>query len=49
MAQLQNTDKPKRFYQDVTVVDAADGHGIELDGRSIKTPERNQLVVPASC
>lgn len=47
MTQPPNPDLPKRFYTDVAVVDVAGGHGVELDGRPIKTPERNRLIVPA--
>jgi len=37
----------KRFYTSVTVVAVAEGQwGVELDGRSIKTPARNPLVLP---
>lgn len=46
MTQPPNPDLPKRFYKDVAVVDVAGGRGVELDGRPIKTPERNRLIVP---
>ena len=38
----------KRFYTDVTVKPVESGFAIELDGRTIKTPARNLLVVPIS-
>lgn len=37
----------KRFYQAVTVVDSADGFGILLDGRPLRTPARATLTVPS--
>ena len=36
----------KRFWKDVTVVAAAGGWSVELDGRPIRTPARELLVVP---
>ena len=36
----------KRFYKEVTVKSGETGFAIELDGRTIKTPARNSLVVP---
>lgn len=42
---MDQSKKPKRFYTDVTVVQSADGHSVELDGRVIKTPGRKPLVV----
>lgn len=38
----------KRFYQDVTVAPVGDAYGIQLDGRPMKTPQRNPLAVPVS-
>lgn len=37
---------PKRFYKDATIAAKAVGYGIELDGRSVKTPRRAPLTVP---
>lgn len=37
---------PKRFYKDVSVGSAGDAYQIELDGRHIKTPGKNSLLVP---
>ncbi len=37
---------PKRFYKHVTVGQGDDGHAIQLDGRPVKTPARNDLVAP---
>jgi chaperone required for assembly of F1-ATPase len=39
---------PKRFYTEVSVVEGEGGHAIHLDGKPIKTPARNALVVPTS-
>ena len=37
---------PKRFYKDVTVDRTADGFAVRLDGKSLRTPGRAELVVP---
>lgn len=39
---------PKRFYKDVTIAEGGEGHAIHLDGRPVKTPAKNALVVPAA-
>ena len=36
----------KRFWKDVAVVPAEHGWSVELDGRPIRTPARELLVVP---
>jgi chaperone required for assembly of F1-ATPase len=36
----------KRFYRKAEPVQRASGHGITLDGKPIKTPEKRDLVVP---
>jgi chaperone required for assembly of F1-ATPase len=36
----------RRFYKEVTVSKEASGHAIELDGRSIRTPMKNTLLLP---
>lgn len=36
----------KRFYKEVSVSSAQDGFAVLLDGRSVKTPGRNALVLP---
>jgi chaperone required for assembly of F1-ATPase len=36
----------KRFYKLAGVVPVADGHGVTLDGRLVKTPGKRDLVVP---
>lgn len=38
----------KRFYKDVSVSPAGDAFAILLDGRPMKTPQRNALAVPKS-
>ena len=38
--------RPKRFYTDVSVVDAESGFGVLLDARPIKTPLKQSFVVP---
>lgn len=37
----------KRFYKQVSVAPVEGGFGIFLDGKSVKTPARNLLTVPA--
>jgi len=38
----------KRFYRDVSVSPVGDAFAILLDGRPMKTPQRNALAVPVS-
>jgi len=38
----------KRFYSDVSVSPEGGGHAITLDGRPVKTPQRNALALPTS-
>ncbi len=38
----------KRFYKDVSVSPVGDAFAISLDGRPMKTPQRNPLAVPRS-
>jgi chaperone required for assembly of F1-ATPase len=37
---------PKRFYTDVTVAPMDGGFAVLLDGKTVKTPARNALVLP---
>ena len=37
---------PKRFYSDVTVEETGHGFIVKLDGKSLKTPGKNDLVLP---
>ena len=37
-----------RFYKQAGVVPAADGHGVNLDSRLVKTPGKRDLVVPSA-
>jgi chaperone required for assembly of F1-ATPase len=37
----------KRFYKQVAISPEAGGYAVRLDGRTVKTPGRNTLVVPA--
>lgn len=39
-------EKPRRFYKAVTVVEVDGGHGIRLDGRTLKTPRAAPLILP---
>jgi len=36
----------KRFYKQVSIAPLEDGFGVLLDGKSVKTPARNTLVLP---
>lgn len=36
----------KRFYKDVTVTEAADGFGVALDGKALRSPAKRPLVLP---
>jgi chaperone required for assembly of F1-ATPase len=38
--------KAKRFWKDATVVNDDAGYSVMLDGRAVKTPAKNHLVVP---
>jgi len=38
----------KRVYREVTVRPVADGWGIALDGRPMRTPGRSELIVPSA-
>src|SRR5271167_249233 len=38
----------KRFYQRAETVAAADGYRVALDGKPIKTPSKQALVVPSA-
>lgn len=37
---------PKRFYKNVGIVETAEGFGVELDGRGLKTDSQKVLIVP---
>lgn len=38
--------KAKRFWKEASVIEAEGGFSVALDGRSVKTPAKNLLVVP---
>jgi chaperone required for assembly of F1-ATPase len=38
----------KRFYKKAGTVPVADGHGVTLDGRLVKTPAKRDLIVPSA-
>lgn len=40
-------EKPRRFYKAVAVTEADGGFGVLLDGRNLRTPKLERLVVPA--
>lgn len=37
----------KRFWKAADIVEATDGYGVALDGRTVRTPARAELVVPS--
>jgi chaperone required for assembly of F1-ATPase len=39
-------EKPRRFYKAVTVTEAEGGFGVLLDGRNLRTPKAERLVLP---
>jgi len=39
-------EPPKRFYKTVSVQQGADGHGVFLDGKPIRTPAGGALILP---
>ncbi|WP_299816139.1 ATP12 family protein [uncultured Jannaschia sp.] len=39
---------PKRFWTDATVEAVPRGHAVRLDGRSVRTPLKTELVVPSA-
>ncbi|WP_137391470.1 ATP12 family chaperone protein [Rhodoligotrophos defluvii] len=45
-AHAQDRPLPKRFYKQAEVREANGGFTVTLDGRSIKTPLKNPLIVP---
>lgn len=44
--ELMRAELPKKFYQTATVEQEGAGFAIKLDGRGVKTPGRNPLVLP---
>lgn len=41
-------EKPRRFYADVTVARADDGFNVQLDGRVLRTPQAQRLLLPTA-
>jgi chaperone required for assembly of F1-ATPase len=39
-------EKPRRFYKAVTIIEADGGFGVQLDGRNLRTPKAQIMVVP---
>ena len=39
-------EKPKRFYKDVSVVEAEGGFAVQLDGRNVRGPKGGRVVLP---
>ena len=40
------TEKPKRFYKAVSVVEADAAFGVQLDGRNLRTPKAERMALP---
>ena len=38
--------KPKRFWQDVSILKVGNGYSVLLDGRGVKTPAKAPLILP---
>ena len=46
-AQGKNDQKwPKRFYEKVSIKEAENGYSVLLDGKTVKTPGKNLLILP---
>jgi chaperone required for assembly of F1-ATPase len=46
-AKAENRELPRRFYKQAGVASADGGFGVMLDGRPVKTPAKNALLVPS--
>ncbi len=46
-AKAENRELPRRFYKQAGVAEADGGYGVMLDGRQVRTPDKNALIVPA--
>lgn len=46
--ELMRTPLPKRFYEKAEVAEVEGGFTVHLDGRPVKTPARNLLLLPTS-
>lgn len=46
--ELMRAELPKKFYQNATVEQESDGFAIKLDGRGVKSPGRNPLILPTA-
>lgn len=44
---IEPGEKPRRFYRDVAVAEAAGRFEVLLDGRSVKTPKGGRLAAPS--
>ena len=50
MRRAQNqmkTARPKRFYKDVSVAKTPDGFAVHLDGKAVRTPGQNVMLLPS--
>lgn len=46
--ELMRAELPKKFYQTAAVEQDGDGFAIKLDGRGVKSPGRNPLILPTA-
>ncbi len=46
-AKAENRELPRRFYERADAAPGEGGWRIQLDGRSVKTPARRELILPA--
>lgn len=47
-AEAAAAERPRRFYSEAAVAARDDGHAVLLDGRPVRTPARNPLVLPGA-
>lgn len=47
MSTATPTEFPKRFYKAANVIELDNGWTVELDGRALKTPEKQALISPS--
>ncbi len=43
-----NKPLPKRFYTEAAVAAVEEGHAIHLDGKPVRTPAKNLLLLPTA-
>ncbi|PRX05433.1 UNVERIFIED_ORG: chaperone required for assembly of F1-ATPase [Martelella mediterranea] len=46
--ELMRAELPKKFYSEASIAAEGEGFAVKLDGRSVKTPSRNPLILPTA-